>query len=68
MILKLYQAKCGLQKIFDMIEQLQKQSIYDSDGNWYGMGAPSNFELMEKINELVKEVNSLKRKLAEVSI
>ena len=51
-----------------MIEQLQKQSIYDSDGNWYGMGAPSNFELMEKINELVKEVNSLKRKLAEVSI
>lgn len=51
-----------------MIEQLQKQGIYDSDGNCYGMGAPSNSELMEKINELVKEVNNLKRKLAEVSI
>lgn len=48
-----------------MIEQLQKQGIYDSYGNCYGHRAPSNFELMKKINELVEEVNRLKRKLKE---
>lgn len=48
-----------------MIEQLRKRGIYDSDGNCYGMGAPSNSELMEKINELIEEVNRLKEKLGE---
>lgn len=48
-----------------MIEQLHEQGICDSDGNLYGMSAPSNFELMEKINELVEEVNRLKKKLGE---
>ena len=48
-----------------MIEQLHEIGIHDSNGNCYGMSAPSNFELMEKINELVEEVNRLKRKLKE---
>ena len=48
-----------------MIEQLYKQSICDRDGNIYGMSTPSNFELMKKINELVEEVNRLKKKLGE---
>lgn len=45
-----------------MIEQLYEQGICDRDGNLYGMSAPSNFELMKKINELVDEVNRLKEK------
>ena len=48
-----------------MIEQLHEQGICDRDGILYGMSAPSNFELMEKINELVEEVNKLKKKLGE---
>ena len=48
-----------------MIEQLHEQGICDRDGNIYGMSAPSNWKLMEKINELVDEVNRLKRKLKE---
>ena len=48
-----------------MIEQLYEQEICDRDGSLYGMSAPSNFELMRKINELVEEVNSLKKKLQE---
>lgn len=51
-----------------MIEQLHEQGIYDSYGNHYGMSAPSNWELMKKINELVEEVNRLKKKLKEESI
>ena len=48
-----------------MIEQLHEEGICDRDGNLYGMRAPSNFELMEKINELVEEVNRLKEKFEE---
>lgn len=48
-----------------MIEQLHEQGICDSCGCCYGISAPSNFELMEKINELVEEVNRLKKKLGE---
>ena len=48
-----------------MIEQLYEKGICDSYGNCYGMSAPSNFELMRKINELVEEVNRLKKKLEE---
>ena len=48
-----------------MIEQLHEQCICDSDGNLYAMSAPSNFELMKKINELVEEVNRLKGKFGE---
>ena len=48
-----------------MIEQLHEQGICDRDGNLYAMSAPSNWELMEKINELVEEVNRLKAKLEE---
>lgn len=48
-----------------MIEQLHEQGICDRDGYLCGMSVPSNFELMEKINELVEEVNKLKKKLGE---
>lgn len=48
-----------------MIEQLHEQCICDSDGNLYAMSEPSNCELMEKINELVEEVNRLKEKFEE---
>lgn len=48
-----------------MIEQLHEQDICDSDGNLYAMSAPSNWALMEKINELVEEVNRLKEKFVE---
>lgn len=48
-----------------MIGQLREQGICDSYGNLYGMSAPSNFELMEKINELIEEVNRLKEKFEE---
>ena len=48
-----------------MIEQLREEGICDRYGNLYGMSAPSNFELMRKINELVEEVNRLKEKLKE---
>lgn len=42
-----------------MIEKLEKESITDRDGNCYGASAPSNFELMEKINELIDVINRL---------
>ena len=48
-----------------MIEQLHEHGICDEYGCTYGMSAPSNFELMEKINELVEEVNRLKEKFGE---
>ena len=48
-----------------MIEQLHEHCICYSDGNLYGMSAPSNWELMKKINELVEEVNRLKEKFKE---
>lgn len=48
-----------------MIEQLHEQSICDSYGTIYGKSAPSNWELMKKINELVDEVNRLKEKFGE---
>lgn len=48
-----------------MIEQLHEQGICDRDGNHYGMSAPSNWELMKKINELIDDVNRLKEKFGE---
>lgn len=48
-----------------MIEQLHEHGIIDSNSYCYGMSAPSNFELMEKVNELVEEVNRLKEKFGE---
>ena len=47
-----------------MIDKLHNYSIGD-ENTCYGHRAPSNFELMEKINELVEEVNMLKKKLEE---
>lgn len=42
-----------------MIEQLHERTICDDNGNAYGIDAPSHFEMMEKINELVEAVNKL---------
>lgn len=47
-----------------MIDKLKEYSIADQN-TCYGYRAPSNWELMEKINELVEEVNRLKKKLGE---
>lgn len=48
-----------------MIEHLSKQIILDRFGDRCGYSAPSNWELMDKINELIDEVNKLKTKLEE---
>lgn len=47
-----------------MIEKLKGCSAGDQN-TCYGHRAPSNWELMEKINELIEEVNRLKRRLKE---
>lgn len=47
-----------------MIDKLKEYSIGDQN-TCYGHRAPNNRELMEKINELVEEVNMLKKKLGE---
>ena len=48
-----------------MIEQLHEIRLHNSNGDYCGYRVPSNWELMEKINELVEEVNRLKKKLEE---
>ena len=47
-----------------MIDKLKEYSIGDHN-TCYGHRVPNNWELMEKINELVEEVNRLKEKLGE---
>ena len=47
-----------------MIDKLKEYNIGDQN-TCYGYRAPNNLELMEKINELVEEVNRLKEKLEE---
>lgn len=47
-----------------MIDKLHNYSIGD-ENTLYGHRVPNNFELMEKINELIEEVNRLKEKLGE---
>ena len=48
-----------------MIEQLHEHTICDRDGNAYASSPASQFEMMEKINELIDEVNRLKEKFGE---
>jgi hypothetical protein len=48
-----------------MIEHLSEQIILDRIGNGYTAIAPSNWDIMNKINELIDEVNELKTKLEE---
>ena len=48
-----------------MIDKLHQYSIIDDQDTCFGHRAPSNFELMEKINELIEEVNRLKEKFLE---
>ena len=42
-----------------MIDFLHEQPVIDLFGNCYGSDAPSHFELMEKINEIIEVVNNL---------
>ena len=65
LIMKIWLMTSNEQWRNSMIEQLHGQGICDRYGNFYGMSAPSNWELMGKINELVEEVNRLKKKLEE---
>jgi predicted small metal-binding protein len=48
-----------------MIKHLSERIIEDRYGCVYGASAPNNRELMDKINELIEEVNKLKTKLEE---
>ena len=48
-----------------MIDKLHQYSIIDDQDTCFGYRAPSNRELMEKINELVEEVNRLKEKFLD---
>jgi hypothetical protein len=43
-----------------MIKKLEEEFILDRYDTCYGRRAPSNFELMDKINELIDEINRLK--------
>lgn len=56
--------KSEMLKRSSMIDKLHEYSIGDQN-TCYGHRAPSNWELMEKINELVEEVNRLKEKFGE---
>ena len=42
-----------------MIEFLHEHPIIDRFGNYYGSDAPSHFQMMEKINEIIEVVNKL---------
>ena len=47
-------------EIKNTIGKLETEPICDVYDNCYGTRAPSNFELMDKINELIDEINRLK--------
>lgn len=40
-----------------MIEELETYNIEDQYGNVYGKSVPTNLELMEKINEIIRYLN-----------
>lgn len=48
-----------------MIEHLSERIIKDQYGCAFTASAPDNWDLMQKINELIEEVNKLKTKLEE---
>ena len=48
-----------------MIEHLSERIIKDQYGCAYASSAPSSQDLVDKINELIDEVNKLKTKLEE---
>ena len=47
-------------EIKNTIGKLETEPICDAYDTCYGTRAPSNFELMDKINELIDEINRLK--------
>lgn len=51
-----------------MIEHLSEQIIEDQYGCACEASAPSIWDLMDKINELIDEVNKLKTKLEEETL
>ena len=40
-----------------MIEEIETHNIKDQYGNVYGNSVPTNLELMEKINEIIRYLN-----------
>lgn len=40
-----------------MIKEIETYNIEDRYGTVYGQSVPSNFELMEKINEIIRYLN-----------
>jgi len=40
-----------------MIEEIETYDIKDQYGNVYGNSVPTNLELMEKINEIIRYLN-----------
>lgn len=45
-----------------MIEELESYNIEDKYGNVYGKGVPTNMELMDKINEIIRYINEKEKK------
>ena len=45
-----------------MIEEIETYNIEDQYGNVYGESAPTNFDLMEKINEIIRYLNEKEAK------
>lgn len=41
-----------------MIKELESYSIEDRFGNVYGKSIPTNIELMDKINEIIRYINA----------
>lgn len=41
----------------EMIEELETYNIEDKYGNVYGKSVPTNLDLMEKINEIIRYLN-----------
>lgn len=41
-----------------MIEELTQSRIVDQDGNVYGEAPCSNWEMMDKINEIIRYLNA----------
>lgn len=50
-------------KIKDMIKELETKGIEDRYGNCYGVSYPSDYQIFEKVNELVNKINEINKRL-----
>ena len=48
------------------MEELTDHPIIDSCGNCYGNQAPSNFELMDAVNEIIQQINGIARYIGKI--